>query len=197
VEATVKRMLILPMLVLVLLPGLSSCSNDEGQAYQRGYESGYLAGIEKGEEEGTQKGYEKGFAEGQQQGLIEGRKAAEANARDSYKKGYEEGFAESNRLFGPREELVKVLSYRLRRYATGEFDVRGELQNVSNKRLHSIKVSLAMLNSKGEIINVSSPTYIGSLDPQERAFFPSNPSAEFNFGYGPEVIDVRINVQWD
>lgn len=203
-----KRVLVfLPTLILALSLALGGCSGADKEAYQRGYESGYAVGREKGRQEGTTEGYQRGFAEGRQQGLAEGTKAGEVAGRDAgykmgyvngykdghvvgSKDGYEKGFAESTRLFGPKEELVKILSYKLVRGNINWVEVVGELQNLSNRRL-GVTVTGVVLDSKGEILKTGFP-WQQDVAPQEKAFF-----SLLGFHEQPKAVDARLTVKWE
>ena len=184
-------LILLPVLILVLASGFAGCSNTQDKAYQRGYEAGYVEGRAQSIEEGRKAGEAAG-------------KAIEAAARDSgykagyqagysvgSKEGYDKGFAESTRLFGPKDELVKVLSYKLVRDSTEWVTVVGELQNLSNKQLY-VEVTGVLLDSSGQIVSSKGYTWNDYLQPQEKTFFNIK-----GFYKQPDAVDARLAVKWE
>lgn len=99
----------------VASPNLTAQEAREDKAYQRGYEEGYAYGRTTGITEGKSEGEKlvkaasnfyqtAGHKLGYQEGYTAGSK-----------EGYQKGFDESTKLFQPKEELVKILSYKLNR----------------------------------------------------------------------------------
>ena len=187
-----KRYFIPILVILVLALGLNSCSNAQDKAYQRGYEAGYVEGRAQSIEEGRKAGEAAG-------------KAIEEAARDSgyeagyqagynvgSKEGYDKGFAESTRLFGPKDELIKVLSYKLVRDSNYNWvTVVGEIQNLSNKQLY-VEVTGILLDSNGQVVSSKGYTWNDYLQPQEETFFNIE-----GFYEQPDAVDARLAVKWE
>jgi flagellar biosynthesis/type III secretory pathway protein FliH len=158
-----------------------SSAKDSG--YQVGHQAGYQEGYEEAKKiiEATAKdsGYKLGYQDGYSVG-----------SKDGYKEGYQKGFDESTSLFGPKDELVKVLSYKLTRNKVGWVEVSGEVQNLSNSKL-SITIDCALIDSNGGIITSSSVPFRGSLQSQQKAFFSFS-----DFYERPQAVDARFSVVW-
>jgi flagellar biosynthesis/type III secretory pathway protein FliH len=128
-------------------------------------------------DEGYQDGYEKGHKEGYNEG---------------YDVGYQDGFDESTRLFGPKDELVEIVSYELTRDSSLWVEVVGELQNISNRTL-LVEVTCALLDNNGTIVATSESydTFSQRLEPQQKAFFTFD-----SFFQQPTAVDARFTVVW-
>lgn len=161
-------------------------ARDEG--YQAGYQAGYQtsnqtaqAAIASAKDSSYKEGYKLGYQTGNQTGYDAG-----------YKNGFQTGFDECTRLLGPKDELVKVLSYKMTRDSLGWVSVVGELQNISNRTL-SVTLTGALLNSSGEIIATGSTLDVlnKALQPQGKAFFTLN-----SFYQQPQAVAARFTITW-
>jgi len=171
-----KMLVLLMMLLLAIVLGSINCSNNEKESYQRGYETGYTQGREA-----SLAKYETSLAEA--------KKLCERNLAAAYQEGYKKGVDESALLSGPKDELVKVLSYNLVRGTLDWIEVVGELQSLSNRQLY-VTVTGALLNSNGEIISTGYQwhSYVGA---QQKAFFKLD-----GFHAQPQAVDARLTVTW-
>jgi hypothetical protein len=192
------------LVTIFIITGYSSSDTGQGSTYadtnnSETYAASYLnvnnSGYKKAQANSSievEEAYQKGYQEGYQDGFNEAQANLSTKVKEAYQKGYQEGFDESTRLFEPKDELIKILSYSLERDSVLWVKVVGELQNISNKSIYT-EVTCALLDDSGQIVatNPSYETLELSLEPQQKAFFTFD-----SFYQQPLAVDARFTVNW-